>query len=285
MLLPKSPRRIHFSPLRYPGGKSVLVELIARTIKANNIQSVSYVEPFAGGAGAALGLLLTEQVSDILINDLDRSVYNFWISILYESERFIHNVFSIDLTIEEWKRQKEIYRTSTDSFDCGFAAFFLNRTNRSGIFNAGPIGGMAQEGDWKLDARFNRKALAERIELIARYRDRIRVANDEGRILIKKYSQQKNTLLFVDPPYYEKGSSLYLNAYCSDDHIELGSVLNSLSATKWILTYDNVPPIRRIYQERKNQFDVSLHYQAHARKMGSEVIVFSDTLSLPDFRQ
>ena len=49
------------------------------------------------------------------------------------------------------------------SYELGFAAFYLNRTNRSGILNAGVIGGKKQDGKWEMDARFNRDNLASRI--------------------------------------------------------------------------------------------------------------------------
>ena len=142
------------SPLRYPGGKSRITNFVAKLIKDNNITGGCYVEPFAGGAGVALNLLLDGIVDRIFINDKDRSIYAFWDSAINHTERFICRLESVNVTIEEWKKQREIQlnKENANLFDLGFSTFFLNRTNRSGIIMAGVIGGISQTGKWKIDA-------------------------------------------------------------------------------------------------------------------------------------
>lgn len=129
----------------------------------------TYIEPFAGGAGIAVELLLRNVVSRIVINDYDKGVWSFWKAILTETDRFIEQVRTIPLTMEEWNRQREICINQNDkySFELGFATFYMNRTNHSGIIKGGVIGGQEQAGAWTMDVRFNREELISRVRNIA----------------------------------------------------------------------------------------------------------------------
>lgn len=271
-----------FSPLRYPGGKTSLFEYFDQVIKTNKWYNVVYVEPYAGGAGAALSLLFLEKVDSIVINDLDPAIYAFWHSVVNETKSFIEMIKQRPATVREWRKQKDIYKDykNYSQLELGFATFFLNRTNHSGILNGGPIGGLSQEGRWKIDARYNKKRLIERIELIALYKDRITVTKKDGKAIIKKYSTNPNAFFYIDPPYFVKGKDLYLNAFKLADHKKLAHTLNRLPDMKWILTYDNEKEIRKLYSERR-QKDFSLKYSAHHSAVGSEIMIFSDAICLP----
>ena len=72
--------------------------------------------------------------------------------------------------MKEWEKQKRIYENTRSEFLLGFATFFLNRTNYSGVITGGPIGGFEQKGQWKIDARFNKKSLIDRIERISYFK-------------------------------------------------------------------------------------------------------------------
>jgi len=156
----------------------------------------------------------------------------------------------------------------------------LNRTNRSGILEGGIIGGKGQTGKWLLDARFKKESLIRKIEIIAEHKQNIKVLNEDGLEVIKKFADVPTTLFYIDPPYYFKGSLLYLNSYNHNDHARLANLLNSLTKTRWMLSYDNVPQIRDFYSARVKQYEFSLHYQAHYSKEGSELMVLSDNLEL-----
>lgn len=272
--------RKFYSPLRYPGGKASLSSFLFDLIDYNHIINCTYVEPFAGGAGAALTLLFLEKVDQIIINDLDKSIYAFWKATLNYTERFIEKIRNIDVTIEEWHKQKRIYGDNYSSeFDRGFATFFLNRTNRSGIIEGGPIGGMKQKGKWKIDARFNKENLIERIKRVALYRSRIKILNIDGIELMKQVYNMPNILIYVDPPYYEKGSSLYLNHYHESNHIELANFLNNHQEFNWLLTYDNVPEIMALYPER-TKFEFDLYYHINKPKLRKEILIKSDSIAI-----
>jgi DNA adenine methylase len=268
----------HYSPLRYPGGKSSLACFFSSLIETNKITDCIYVEPFAGGAGAALNLLFLEKVDSIIINDLDRAIFSFWKSILRDSRRFIEKIKSTDITIDEWYRQKEIYNNSKAStLDLGFSTFFLNRTNRSGIIEGGPIGGIKQKGNWLIDARFNKPELINRIKNIASYESRIMIFNKDGIDLLKDITIENNHFIYLDPPYYIKGSSLYLNHYIHENHIRLAEFLNSSNDLNWVLTYDNVEEIKNLYNSRRF-FDFKLNYHIDLPKLGKEILVLSDKI-------
>lgn len=270
----------HYSPLRYPGGKACLSEFLSGLIRTNGISNCTYVEPYAGGAGAALTLLFLEKVDNIIINDLDKAIYSFWRSVLTQTEKFIDLVFSAKLSMKEWQRQREIYRNkNSKQLELGFATFYLNRTNRSGIIEGGPIGGSKQDGKWLIDARFNKAELITRIENIASYKDRISIKNLDGIELLKKIPKDRKHFVYLDPPYYVKGSCLYLNHYEDDNHTRLARYLNSRNNFFWVMTYDNVPQIKDLYTNRR-QHDFSLHYHVDLPKIGKEILVFSDRVAL-----
>lgn len=270
------------SPLRYPGGKKILTSFLATILKINRINNGVYVEPFAGGAGAALNLMMLEHVHNIVINDADYNVYCFWQAVLNNSDSFKRRLKSVRVTINTWERQKIILENpkNYDQFDVGFATFFLNRCNRSGILNAGPIGGMNQSGPYKIDARFNKKELSERVDKIAYYRDRIEVYNLDAIDLLKMFSNSKRCLIYIDPPYFIGGKKLYLNYYKSDDHSNLSRFIQSELFPPWVLSYDNVPEIAKLYSQR-NSLTYDLRYSANVAKTGKEIMFFSDKLRVP----
>jgi DNA adenine methylase len=273
------PKKPALSPLRYPGGKSALYPQLREILQSNNLIDATYVEPYAGGAGAGVALLITGQIERLVINDLDPAIYSFWKTLTENPEGFAQKIEEVELTVAEWDRQKAIYaRKDQDNYgNLGFATFFLNRTNRSGVLNGGIIGGRSQEGPFKIDARFPRKALIERIRLIGLYSDRITVRNTDGIEIIAEFATQPNTLIYADPPYFEKAGSLYMNSFRMENHELLASCLNANAQGNWVLTYDDVPDVHRLYSARKRT-NIDLNYSAHRVKKATEIMVFADSI-------
>jgi DNA adenine methylase len=247
----------------------------------NRLVGGHYLEPFAGGASVGLSLLFDEIAEVVHINDIDPGVFSFWTSVLHHTDAFCHRVEQVPLTVDEWHRQRAVYFESDDPVELGFATFFLNRTNRSGIIaTAGVIGGQDQSGRWKIDARFNRTGLVSRIRRIADYRNRIRLHNLDALALLEKVAPglPPKSLVYLDPPYFVKGKGLYPNFYESGDHAALAAAVLQLRPS-WIVSYDNVPQICDLYPSRKIVYDLS--YSAGTRYQGSEVVFFSDCLRIP----
>lgn len=275
---------MNYSPLRYPGGKSKIAPLIRLIIEKAGSSDITYIEPFAGGAGVALSLLIEGVVDQVVINDYDKAIYSFWRALKETPQELIDLIEHTPLTIDEWKHQKDIYSTQNKrySVELGFAAFYLNRTNRSGILSAGPIGGYNQTGNYGMDARFNRDALIGRIQEIAKYKSQIVVYNKEIRSFISgvipKY--QANAFVYFDPPYFENGQRLYKNFFSPTDHTDIAlSIINGVNCP-WVITYDDVPELRGIYSNYV-QRRYNLNYSAANKGKGSEIIIFKDSYLLP----
>jgi DNA adenine methylase len=275
------------SPLRYPGGKEGLNRLLGKIIQLNGLSDAIYAEPYAGGAGAGLRLLFGEHVAGILINDLDYCVIAFWRSILDRTREFLQLLAKTPVTLDEWFLQRSIYRKPArhSQLRVGFATFFLNRCNRSGILmDGGPIGGIAQKGKWRLDARYYPDTMRRRIERIVAYRDRIQVFNLDSleflRKTVKPLSKKRNVFVYLDPPYYVKGSELYLNAYEHKDHERVSKFLAQSHDFHWLMSYDNVRPIRTMYDEMQ-QVAFGLTYTAYKRRVGRELLICPNNLILP----
>jgi DNA adenine methylase len=275
----------HRSPLRYPGGKARLTSYIQQLFRVNRLEDGEYAEPYAGGAGVALGLLFTEYVSRVHINDLDRSIYAFWHSVLNETDALCSRIASVALTVDEWRRQRGVQENKgrADLVDLGFSTFFLNRVNRSGIIaSGGLIGGLTQRGVWKMDARFNRDDLIRRIQRVASYRDRIRLYNLDAIdfLAVAANTLDHKSLVYLDPPYFIKGErNLYSNSYKAADHAEVSEILDACP-WPWVVSYDATPEILRLYS-RWRRLRYGIDYTAAARYRGAEVMFFSPELTLP----
>lgn len=273
------------SPLRYPGGKSCMLGPVSRILRGNKLERGHYAEPYAGGCGLALSLLFSGFVSDIHVNDIDRSIWSFWHSILNDTEKFIKLMEKTPVTIKEWKRQRRIMQApdSSDTMKLGFAAFFLNRTNRSGIIKrGGVIGGLDQKGNYPIDCRFNKDELVRRIRRIAKYRGRINLHRKDAIKFIDHVEKNlpAQTFLCIDPPYFHKGSSLYTSFYKRKDHEKVADRILELKSP-WILTYDYCEEIHDLYVERR-QYQFSLNYSAQVKRLGTELLIASKGLRIPD---
>lgn len=272
------------SPLRYPGGKSCLYPLLTDFLRINNLQRGHYAEPYAGGASLALTLLFSGQVSDIHLNDVDPGIWSFWHSVLEHTEDLCEMIQNTDITVEEWQRQRAVYKSETgaETLELGFATFFLNRTNRSGIIGTGGIiGGLAQEGEYKIDCRFNREELIRRIRRIAKYRSRIHLSQDDALIFLANIDRKlpQRSFIALDPPYYKKGASLYTSFYSPDDHADVAAAILA-TERPWILTYDDVPQVRALYSSRR-QYSFDIRYSVQNKRTGTELLVVSKGLRVP----
>jgi DNA adenine methylase len=272
------------SPLRYPGGKRKLAEFMTDVVILNNIQDGVYIEPFAGGASIALHLLFRNYVRQIHINDIDRSVYSVWYAILNHTEEFCKNIYETQVDINTWEKQKKIQKNkeNVDLLELGFSTFFLNRTNRSGIINGGIIGGKNQNGKWKIDERFNKNDLILRIKEIAYHRDKMFIYCQDAKLFLKNIVKKvkEPALIYLDPPYYLKGSSLYFNHYAHNDHLELSRLIKKIK-NRWILTYDFIPEIKEMYKDVRTK-NLALNYSASKKIMGHEILAYSNNLIFPE---
>lgn len=276
---------IHYSPLRYPGGKGKLSDYFKQIYEANSLCGGEYVEPYAGGASVALSLLIDGYVSKVIINDIDLAIYAFWYSTINRTEDLCRLIRDTPVDVKTWEFQRKIQkeRDKHDLLELGFSTFFLNRTNRSGILDAGIIGGKSQSGRWRIDARFNKNELISRIQRISQYKDKIELHNLDAMKLIEQIIDElpEKTFVYFDPPYYMKGKALYLNFYGKDDHTSVANRIGRISLQKWVVTYDRIGFIEALYSQYR-QIKYTLNYSASKAYRGEELMIFSNNLKIPE---
>lgn len=268
-----------YTPLRYPGGKARLFEYTKSLIESNFNTAPIYVEVFAGGSGLAMKLLSENVVSEVYINDFDYAIYCVWYSLKHHSREFIKLVENATFTIDEWKKQKNIYKSANlkqyTKLEIGFATFYLNRTNRSGIIHAGPIGGFDQNGNYKMDCRFNKVELIKIIKNIGRLRSRIHVSNKDGYKFIQYLDKKlNNSLFYLDPPYVQRGPELYKNSFNEEKHIQLYNHVKKLK-NAWFMTYDEDTLIKDTYKDFQMQ-TFELTYKVQTKRKANEYAIFSN---------
>jgi len=269
-----------YSPLRYPGGKAQLAKYMASIVEQNGLLNGTYAEPYAGGAGVAIYLLLHKYVNQIYINDIDYSIYAFWYSLKHNTDELCALIQDTEISIDNWLLQKEVQKNLNNYtlLQVGFSTFFLNRTNRSGILKGGVIGGVNQIGAYKLNCRFNKEGLIKRIRRIVEYKEYIHISNKDAIDFLEENYDifDRNTLIYLDPPYYNKGQQLYTNFYTHDDHVQLQNYIANTNK-KWIITYDNTEAINAIYSGA-NKIDLDINYSAAEKRIGSEILFYSPGL-------
>lgn len=273
------------TPLRYPGGKGRLTQFIADTMRDNGLTGGHYAEAYAGGAAIAITLLRLEYARHIHINDLNRSVHAFWHCVLHDTEALCRRIKDTRVSIAEWRRQRRVQDLEdVEMLDLAFSTFFLNRTNRSGIIRGGVIGGKQQAGAWKLDARYNKVDLTTRIQRIAALRSRITLYQHDAVEFIRRVlpTLPRRTFVYLDPPYYVKGKGLYEDHYEHADHTEIARLVTTIRQP-WVVSYDNVEPIRQMYKQHR-QFFFGLRYSAQSRYEGSEILVAGPGVAVGEIR-
>ena len=302
-------KALFFSPLRYPGGKTCLAPKLDEAMQKYfpHNKNIIFVEPYAGGAGASLSLLFSNKVDKIIINDRDRAIFTFWKVAVQNTNYLIRKIKQTKITIAEWHKQKSIYTqrekllhnlpgktpqqtnilskkaqarsiyiSSQNEKKLAFATLFLNRTNRSGIMRGGPIGGMTQSGKWKIDERFTKKTIIERLQKIHKFKDKIKVLDWDGIKLLRKLEKKKNKdryFIFLDPPYFQKGRSLYLNNYGNQEHEELSNFLINSSLGKWLMTYNDTNYIKDLYK-KMTKIKFKIQHDAYRSAVGREIMIF-----------
>lgn len=291
-----------YSPFRYPGGKTQLYYFIEKLLDLNKTTG-QYIEPFAGGAGLPIKLLLQNKVKKVWINDYDKAIYSVWHAILNTPIELIDRIQSVpfdyykghiinaDYSISYWRTQKQIYlqnKNHQNSIDLAFATLFLNRTNISGIINGGPLGGFDQKNKTQIYARFNKETLINKIHLINKKREQIRLTRKDVFDMIPLLRDSVNpasSFIFFDPPYFEQGKNLYYSSFDEDGHQKLASTIMSLSNYKWITTYDKAPQITDFFSDNKQKFQYDIRYSANNKKRGHapELMFASPSLKIESY--
>lgn len=271
--------------MRYPGSKARFVDFISRTIRLNGLRGCVFVEPFCGGASASIALLESGNVDYIALNDTDPLIAHLWDVVFSEitSDWLAEQVMSVPLTIDEWQKQKALEPSSPK--EAALKCLYLNRTSFNGIIHkSGPLGGWGQTKR-TVGVRFNRVKLANRIRELCELRDRVLiVSNNNWESFCNRMLSDNKNFFYLDPPYYHKADALYGYYFDNTGHIRLRDYLSAFKVP-WILSYDDVPEIRALYQGRSLKARIidstySTHPMGGASHIGREVL-YSNLAKLP----
>lgn len=292
-----TPKRRYLSPLRYPGGKARMSAHLAEVFAQQHglLDVEVWMEPFAGGAGAALTLLDEDQVSEAWLVERHPALAAFWRAVVEQGDELAARVEVLHVDMTTWDEARHVVGAVSageqlPDLDAGLAAFVVNRCSRSGIVtaNAGPMGGKHQRGRWTVASRWNAVALAERIRHVHTLGPRIRITEGDGIEHIAELDGsvgiEDELFLFVDPPYIREGNRLYANGMTGAGHQRLADALRATPA-RWLLTYDDEPAVHEsLYPtERVLAYDIS--NTANRQRVAREFAVFSDNCALaPDQR-
>ncbi|EPN1638839.1 DNA adenine methylase [Cronobacter sakazakii] len=279
------------SPFRYPGGKDKLASFLAIFLTHNKLNQAKFIEPFCGGAGASLSLLLGGYVREIHINDKNFALYCFWEQLLNNTDNLLDLVYSTKPDINEWYKQREIYTNSINNsntyskLEYGYSAFFLNRTNRSGVLGAGPIGGQDQTGKYKIDCRYTVSTLIKKLERIAAHKESIFVYNEDCIEFLDRFQSDtdyEDCFIYLDPPYVKEGRNIYSKNFCFDkeQHETLKDYIVSHNK-RWLISYDDHPLIHELYSKHGTRA-VEFSYVMNQAKVGKELMIADSRLRMPE---
>jgi DNA adenine methylase len=269
------------TPLRYPGGKTQFYPLIKELLTKNGLIGHTYIEPFAGGAGIAIKLLVNNDVNRVIINDIDPAIYALWYSILHFPDDLCSLIEDTPVTVDEWHRQKEIYQNKkSKKLFLGFSTLFLNRTNVSGVIKGGIIGGLQQNGPYGINARYTKTTQIKKIKTIKEHKEKIDIFNLDALELfkLKEIKTLKKTFINFDPPYVSKGAGLYENSYTDDNHKKLAAMIKKCSR-RWVVTYDVHPLISELYTGFRYDY-LDLNYSINTKRKAKDYIFFSPNMYL-----
>lgn len=272
------------SVLRYPGSKARFSKFISRTISLNAGRPRLLVEPFCGGASVSIALLEDGVVDEIAINDIDPLISHLWSTVFSKAgaEWLARHVGEVPLSVDEWRRQKALKPASQR--EAALKCLYLNRTSFNGIIHqSGPLGGWGQKKT-KIDVRFNRQRIADRILALSELRTKVTVFNEGWRAFCKRYAKNERSVIYLDPPYYHKAEQLYGHVFDEDEHEALRNYLRGLSRP-WLLSYDDAQEVRDLYEEVTSKARVidntySTHPLGGCAFVGRE-LVFTNMKRLP----
>jgi DNA adenine methylase len=288
----RTPSSRYASPLRYPGGKARMAPWLTDTFEALlwPMDVEIWLEPFGGGAGAALTALASGRVPEAWIVEANPALAAFWTTVMNDGPAMADRVERTVPTLGMFQDSRQTVAAALDgeridTFKLGLAAFILNRCSRSGMIlpSVGPIGGKAQTGLHTVAARFNAAALADRIRTVHALGDRFKVFAGDGISFLEDLPAsgvQDEVFCFVDPPYIGVGNDLYAIGMDDDLHQRLANALNRLTAP-WLLTYDAHPQIPQLYPDSQVlEFDIP--HTAGSSRVGTEYLVLGPGMGAPE---
>jgi DNA adenine methylase len=228
------------SPLRYPGGKSRAVDLIAKILP----DFQEFREPFVGGGSIFIHLKQLFPNRKFWINDLYTELYKFWQVSQTDLESVVKQV-------ETWKKEfqngKELHKflaeniASFNDLQTASTFFIFNRITFSGTTEAG---GFSQQA---FEKRFTDSSIW-RLQQLENVLENVKITNFDYQNVIEP--EGENVLIYLDPPYFSATKSALYGKngklHKAFDHQRFAETLKNCPH-KWLITYDDCEFIRELF--------------------------------------
>jgi len=274
------------SPLRYPGGKNALADYFEIVLKENLLIGSHLYEPYAGGASISLAMLSREVVAKATLVEKDPLIYAFWKCVRFEPDELCERIMKLSITVATWKKfQKYLDPQAAQIYpliELAIAGLFFNRSNFSGIIDAGPIGGMQQASEYKIDCRFNKERIIGLIESLASLGPRLSVVFGDALQYLRRVEGRivaEPGVAYLDPPYLLQGHRLYRYSYERAQHQAVANLVANAKYS-WIVSYDNHPYIRRLFSGQRI-VPISLNYAVKESRRADELLISNIRMSEP----
>jgi len=237
---------------RYPGGKAKLQQKIIP--KLGNIANLEYREPFFGGGSIGIAVL-DQRPASVWINDFDDGIAALWQSVIYYPALLKEQIRQLKPSVAAFDQIKSELSSKVPSCDSadqianfGLKKLAIHQLSYSGLGTkaGGPLGGKHQRSKYKIDSRWSPNYMCAQIDLIHAKFAGLEVCCTSVDFMALIEDTSRRAIVFLDPPYWEKGSSLYQHAFSDADHQRLADALR-VTEHHWVLTYDDCPQIRALY--------------------------------------
>lgn len=230
----------NISPLRYSGGKSRLYKQISQYFpKDKNIM----LDLFFGGGSVGLNWLTENQNHELIANDIDNNLINFWETV---KNKVNHLLFWKELINDE-SLTKHIFNNS--KLYPSWISFLVK--------NKCSFNGLNEKGTWSNRAfkeNFNQSTFT-RLSKCSNLIQRTIFYNYDYRTLIPILN--KEIFIYLDPPYLIPNvKKLYKHG--DFNHNELSEILKNIK-TKWVLSINDCSEIRDWYKDF-NIYEINITY-------------------------
>lgn len=264
--------------LRYPGGKTKIKKtILSKLIKIydNDNDINEYREPFFGGGSIGLEFIKeSPNIKNFWLNDKDFGIYALWKSVLSNPTELKFLVREFVPTVGkfyEFKNDLLFGEKSDDIVNIGFKKLAIHQISYSGLGtkSGSPQGGKSQKSKYKIDCRWSPNHICKNIDNINNLfcSRNIKITNlDFSEIL-----DGGEALIYLDPPYYEKGGELYQYSFNFWDHLKLAESLK-LTKNKWLLSYDDCSEIRKLYSWAQTE-EINLNYTINSSRNKNELLI------------
>ena len=259
------------TPLRYPGGKSRVAELLVDLMP----DFKEYREPFLGGGSVYLTAVQKHPDCKFWINDLYYDLYCFWDEAKFDIGSLVDDVRTIRKEYDG--RGRELHDKLVaeipgyGTHDKAVAFFAINRTTFSGTSLSG---GYSQES---FDKRFTPSSI-DRLEKIGPLLQDTKITCLDYSELLREPGD--GVFIFLDPPYYTATKSALYGKngelHKGFDHERFAEEVKNCPH-KWMITYDNCDYVKEMYKDF-NVIPFEFAYgmrnvTANAEMTGKEVLI------------